>query len=64
MTTQDEIFLKEIELERWKLRLEEAKEKYDTAGSGNCVSRAIEWANIRDIYLYLEKKLEAMRGTV
>lgn len=61
--TQDDIFLKEIELERWRLRLEDAKQKYDTATSSNYVDRTIVWANVKEVFHHLERKLEALRLT-
>lgn len=61
MATQDEIFLKEIELERWRIRLENAKQEYDAATSRNYVNRAIVWANTKDIVNHLERRLETLR---
>lgn len=62
--TQDEIFLKEIELERWRIRLEAAAKKYNNAMGHNYISAANEWCNIRGVFLGLEHTLEHMRKNV
>lgn len=62
--TQDEIFLKEIELERWAIRVEEAERAYMNATSSTYITTAVVRANMRDVYRWLEKDLKMMRERV
>lgn len=62
--TQDEIFLKEIELERWLIRVERAEAEYMNATSSDYISKTIVRDNIRGVYQMLERNLKTMRQKV